>query len=108
MGVLAWAEACDPNPTITTEGSDKPSAEETEEPGKPAMEGKGDDNADKDGAEREQEALDAFRKAKISECQANLDKAAGWEAFVLDARCGMRVQTGTESLKWYRRRMGWR
>lgn len=61
-----------------------------------------------EGSKREgDDSLDEYRKGKIEECQASLDRAAGWEAFVLDARCGMRVQTGVETLRWYRRRMGW-
>ena len=70
----------------------------------------GEDEAkpqDGKGSKKEDNALDEYRKKKIEECQASLDRAAGWESFVLDARCGMRVQTGVETVRWYRRRMGW-
>ncbi|KAL2887688.1 Mitochondrial outer membrane protein iml2 [Ceratocystis lukuohia] len=44
-------------------------------------------------------------KAKL--CQSHLDKVANWEAFVLDARIGLRVQTGLETMKWFQAKMGW-
>lgn len=59
------------------------------------------------GSKQEEDLLDEYMKEKIEECQASLDRAAGWESFVLDARSGMKVQTGIETLRWYRRRMGW-
>lgn len=67
------------------------------------------DSDAQEGAEGDDDesSLEEYRREKVAECQASLDRAAGWEAFVLDARCGMRVQTGGETLKWYRRRMGW-
>ena len=87
MGALAWTEAI---------GAD---LEHFSDSGKDA-------DVEQDENDRET-PLDEFRKEKVEECQASLDKAAAWEAFVLDARCGMRVQTGVETLKWYRKRMGW-
>lgn len=89
MGALAWTEAIDAKP------EDFPASDPDPAP-------------DSDGkAEEVPSSLEEFRKEKVEECQASLDKAAAWEAFVLDARCGMRVQTGVETLKWYRKRMGW-
>ncbi|PKS06711.1 hypothetical protein jhhlp_006785 [Lomentospora prolificans] len=87
MGVLSWTEAC--SSTLETirenmNGQEVPPEEEDEE-----------------------KALENFRRAKIDECRESLDKAGNWEAFVLDGRCGMRVQTGIETLKWYEKRMGW-
>jgi hypothetical protein len=46
-----------------------------------------------------------FRLAKVAEAQTWLDKVAKWESFVLDTRIGMRVQTGLEVLKWFRKKM---
>ncbi|KAI1111847.1 breast cancer protein [Nemania sp. NC0429] len=42
-------------------------------------------------------------KKKVQECQAWLDKVAQWEGYVLDGRIGMRVQTGMDTLRWYKR-----
>lgn len=53
------------------------------------------------------ESVAAYRKEKLDECQEQLDKVKAWEAFVLDARIGMRVQSGLETLKWFRNKMGW-
>ncbi|KAI1776669.1 hypothetical protein F4818DRAFT_355906 [Hypoxylon cercidicola] len=46
-------------------------------------------------------------REKMEECQSWLDKVAKWEAFVLDARIGMRVQTAMDTLRWYKREHGW-
>jgi hypothetical protein len=48
-----------------------------------------------------------WRRKKVEECEAWLDKVAKWEAFVLDARIGMRVQTGMDTLRWVKRENGW-
>lgn len=48
----------------------------------------------------------AHRREMLEECQRQLDTVSSWEAFLLDARFGMRVQSGLETLKWFRRRMG--
>ncbi|KAI1453107.1 hypothetical protein F4805DRAFT_470320 [Annulohypoxylon moriforme] len=44
---------------------------------------------------------------KVEECQSWLDKVARWEAFVLDARIGMRVQTGMNTVMWFKKEHGW-
>ncbi|KAI1214253.1 uncharacterized protein F4807DRAFT_449555 [Annulohypoxylon truncatum] len=44
---------------------------------------------------------------KVEECQSWLDKVAKWEAFVLDARIGMRVQTGMDTIMWFKKGHGW-
>ncbi|KAI0172205.1 hypothetical protein GGR52DRAFT_458764 [Hypoxylon sp. FL1284] len=46
-------------------------------------------------------------REKTDECQSWLEKVAKWEAFVLDARIGMRVQTAMDTLRWYKREHGW-
>ncbi|KAI0182848.1 breast cancer protein [Xylaria flabelliformis] len=48
----------------------------------------------------------AETKKKVDDCQSWLDKVAGWEAYVLDGRIGMRVQTGMDTLRWYKREHG--
>ncbi|KAG5957882.1 hypothetical protein E4U57_001677 [Claviceps arundinis] len=48
-----------------------------------------------------------YRRAKADECQAHLERVRSWESYVLDARVGMRVQSGLETLIWFRRKMGW-
>ncbi|XWW96204.1 hypothetical protein V2A60_004177 [Cordyceps javanica] len=58
--------------------------------------------ADLDAAQTE-----AYQKAKLKECEENLQKARGWGAYVLDARLGMRIQCGLATLAWYRKKKGW-
>ncbi|KAI8946677.1 breast cancer protein [Xylaria longipes] len=45
-------------------------------------------------------------KKKVDDCQSWLDKVSRWEAYVLDGRIGMRVQTGMDTLRWYKREHG--
>ncbi|KAI1423351.1 outer membrane protein Iml2/Tetratricopeptide repeat protein 39 [Xylaria sp. FL1777] len=50
--------------------------------------------------------MPADEKKKVDECQTWLDKVARWESYVLDGRVGMRVQTGMDTLRWYKREHG--
>ncbi|KAM0321576.1 hypothetical protein ACHAQA_010066 [Verticillium albo-atrum] len=77
LGVIAWLEAC---------GPDTP--------------GSADANADAVAKDKE------HRVAKAKQSQEHLDAVVAWEAFLFDARLGMRVQTGLETLKWFRERAG--
>lgn len=51
--------------------------------------------------------VDAFRRKKVAETETYLDHVKTWEAFVLDARVGMKVQTGVDSINWLKRKKGW-
>ena len=50
---------------------------------------------------------DAFRKEKALECLSLLEKVARWESFILDARMGLRVQTGLDNVRWLISKRGW-
>ncbi|ATY65870.1 Tetratricopeptide repeat 39 [Cordyceps militaris] len=52
-------------------------------------------------------ATEAYEKDKFKVCEENLEKARAWEAYVLDARMGMRIQCGLATLAWYRKKKGW-
>jgi hypothetical protein len=41
-------------------------------------------------------------KAKVSECEKWLQKAARWDTYVLDTRIGLKITTAIETLKVYR------
>ncbi|KAK7420891.1 Mitochondrial outer membrane protein iml2 [Neonectria punicea] len=49
----------------------------------------------------------AYRREKFDECQRQLDVVKVWEAYYLDARIGMRVQSGLETLAWFRKKMAY-
>lgn len=51
--------------------------------------------------------IDAYRQRKTTECLVQLDKVANWEAFVLDARIGMKVRTGMDTVRWLREKKRW-
>lgn len=51
--------------------------------------------------------VDEHRKTKVAECTALLETVAAWESYVLDARFGMRVQTGLDSARWLKGKKGW-
>ncbi|GAP82811.1 putative mitochondrial outer membrane protein iml2 [Rosellinia necatrix] len=48
----------------------------------------------------------AETKKKVYDCQSWLDKVSKWESYLLDGRIGMRVQTGMDTLRWYKREHG--
>ncbi|KAH6678782.1 breast cancer protein [Plectosphaerella plurivora] len=50
-------------------------------------------------------ATKARRVAKAKEAQGHLDTVVAWEPFLFDARLGMRVQAGVQTLKWFQDRL---
>lgn len=55
----------------------------------------------------EAEMVDEYRRRKVLECQEYLDHVRTWEAYVLDTRTGMRVQTGLDTISWLKRKKNW-
>ncbi|KAK5996788.1 Inclusion body clearance protein IML2 [Cladobotryum mycophilum] len=56
--------------------------------------------------EGEKETLE-YRRKKMLECEEQLNIVKTWEAFVLDARIGMRATSGLETLSWFKSKNGW-
>ncbi|PSS05164.1 NONE-like protein [Coniella lustricola] len=87
LAVLAWRECCDracwPQTTITAEAGGGPESES------------------------EKTAIDTFRQDKLRQCGEYLDHVKTWETFVLDARVGMKVQTGFDTIAWLKGKKGW-
>lgn len=54
-----------------------------------------------------EEDIEAYRRKKVEECEEYLEHVKTWESFVLDARVGMKVQTGFDSIAWLKRKKGW-
>lgn len=82
MAAIAWSEACDPK-------SRKAAADEPAD------------------AEAQAKLVSDYRRKKTDECQEWLDKVIAWEAFVFDARLGMRVTAALETLRWFKRKNNW-
>lgn len=82
MAAVAWFECCQPE----------------------KRQAAADEPAD---AEGQAKAVADYRKKKMNECQEWLDKVVAWEAFVFDARLGMRVQAALETLKWFKKKNNW-
>jgi hypothetical protein len=56
-------------------------------------------------ADADAEATRARRTAKAKEAQGHLDTVVAWEPFLFDARLGMRVQAGVQTLRWFQERL---
>ncbi|KAL7816569.1 hypothetical protein V8C44DRAFT_292991 [Trichoderma aethiopicum] len=48
-----------------------------------------------------------YRRKKMLECEEHINKVKVWEAYVLDARIGLRATSGLETLAWFKRKNGW-
>ncbi|KAL6856550.1 hypothetical protein J3F83DRAFT_402145 [Trichoderma novae-zelandiae] len=57
--------------------------------------------------EGEEEDILQYRKKKMLECEEQINKVKVWEAYVLDARIGLRATSGLETLAWFKRKNGW-
>lgn len=53
------------------------------------------------------EEIAAYRRQKFDECQKQLDIVKVWEVYLMDARMGMRVQSGLETLAWFKKKMAY-
>ncbi|ROT36678.1 hypothetical protein SODALDRAFT_325290 [Sodiomyces alkalinus F11] len=84
LGVIAWAEAC----AVQVDGATG-----------------ADSQSEKSNGETSEAKLRACCLAKAREAQEHLDVVVRGEAFLFDARIGMRVQTGLETLRWFQARM---
>lgn len=51
--------------------------------------------------------VDVYRQTKVAETERYLEHVKTWDSFVLDARVGMKVQTGVDSISWLKRKKGW-
>ena len=57
--------------------------------------------------EGEKEQVLEYRRQKMLECEEQINKVKVWEAYVLDARIGMRATSGLETLAWFKKKNGW-
>jgi hypothetical protein len=55
----------------------------------------------------EADKVDEFRRLKANECHEYLDQAAKWETYTLDARFGIRIKAGVETVLWFKSKKGW-
>ncbi|CAK7269379.1 Mitochondrial outer membrane protein iml2 [Sporothrix epigloea] len=52
-------------------------------------------------------SVDAYRHQKVNESLAQLERVANWETFVLDARIGMKLRTGLDTVQWLKKKKDW-
>ncbi|KAF3767209.1 hypothetical protein M406DRAFT_79659 [Cryphonectria parasitica EP155] len=57
--------------------------------------------------EADEQQIETFRRDRIKECEEYLEHVKTWEAFVLDARVGMKVQSGIDTIAWLKGKKGW-
>lgn len=51
--------------------------------------------------------VETYRRGRVRECEEYLEHVKTWETFMLDARVGMKVQTGIDSIAWLKRKKAW-
>ena len=51
--------------------------------------------------------VDAYQRLKTEECEKYLTRVRNYGSYCLDARVGMKVQSGFETLKWWKAKKGW-
>lgn len=101
MAVLAWVDVQQPERRHNKASADKVSADGVT--ADPSPESTSPSLASDD----DQKEVDTWVRQKTDECHNWLDKAAKWETYVLETRIGMRVQTGMDTLRWFKRDKGW-
>lgn len=52
----------------------------------------------------EADVVAKYRKEKLDECETYLNKSKAWESYTLEARIGMRVRSGLETVAWFKRK----
>ena len=57
--------------------------------------------------EEKEEKEKQWRRAKIDECQSWLETVSKWESYILENRLGVRINTGLDTIKWYRNEHTW-
>lgn len=87
LAVLAWRECCDPTCWPSTDNETT--------------------TTDDDSNKKDTTTIDTFRQEKLRQCGEYLDHVKNWETFVLDARVGMKVQTGFDTVAWLKEKKGW-
>lgn len=98
MAVLAWIDV--QNPALALQHS-KPASE----PVPASLTAAAEDGGS--GASTPPVKEEEWRRKKLDECQTWLETVSKWEAFILDARFGMRINTVLDTIKWYRKGHGW-
>ena len=105
MAVLAWTDV--QNPELHLDGDAAASGPpEKSSPGAATAAGKENGAAEGGNSDRNKRE-EEWRRTKLDECQVWLETVSKWEGYILDARLGMRINTGLDTIRWYRKEHGW-